>query len=211
VWREKHPQPKTMLQVTVPDGVAKGGTFQVATPSGPMLVTVPSGVKSGQVIEISAPAPMAMARTELTEASMAMVGTYRTESSVCCGLGGSTAETVVTESNQVLTQRINGRTRFCGCNCGTIEGTGSRGVNDTTMVFTTNSINRGRLTPATNTQTITSVTRDKIEMDWDMQTHGPGLDMHLYGKMTWDLAGGTVKQTTANYPMAPTIISRKVA
>ena len=194
----------------VPDGIVEGSTFQMATPSGPMPVTVPPGVKSGQVIEISTPTPMAMARTELTEASMAMVGTYRTESSACCGLAGSTTETVVTESNQVLTQRINGRTSFCGCKCGTIEGTGSRGVNDTTMVFTTNSINRGRLTPATITQKIASATRDKIEMDWDMQTHGPGLDMHLYGKMTWDLAGGTVKQTTANYPMAPTTIMRKV-
>lgn len=200
-----------MLQAWVPDGVAEGDTFQVATPSGPMLVTVPPGVKSGQVIGFSAPAPMAMVRTELTEASMAMVGTYHTESSVCCGLGGSTAETVVTVHNQVLTQRINSRNHLCGCNCGSIDGTGSRGVNDTTMVFTTNSINRGRLTPATNTQTITSATRDKIEMNWDMQTHGPGLDMHLYGKMTWDLAGGTVKQTTANYPMAPIIILRKVA
>jgi len=185
----------------------------MATPSGPMLVTVPPGVKSGQVIEISAPAPMAMARTGLTEASMAMVGTYRTESSVCCGLAGSTTETVITESNQVLTQRINGRTCFCGCNCGTIEGTGSRGVNDPTMVFTTNSINRGRTTPATNTQTITSATSDKIEMDWDMQTHAPppNLDMHLYGKMTWDLAAGTMKSTTANHPMAPTVITKKVA
>jgi hypothetical protein len=144
-----------MLQVTVPDGVAEGGQFQANTPSGPRLVTVPPGVKSGQVIEISAPAPMVMEQTELAEASMAMVGTYHNDSSVCCGLGGGTTEVVVTESNQVLTQRIHGRMRFCGCNCGTIEGTGSRGVNDTTMVFTTTSINRGVPTPATNTQTNT--------------------------------------------------------
>ena len=179
-----------------------------------MLVTVPPGVNSGQVIEISAPAPMAMARTEITEASMAMVGTYHIDSSNCCGLARSTTEVVVSESNQVLTQRINGRTRFCGCNCGTMEGTGSRGLNDPTMKITTNSINRGRLTPATNTQTITSATRDKIEMDWDMQTNAQvagQLDMHLYGKMTWDLAAGTVKQTTTNYPMAPPTLMRKVA
>jgi hypothetical protein len=197
-----------MLQVTVPDGVAEGGQFQANTPSGPRLVTVPPGVKSGQVIEISAPAPMVMEQTELAEASMAMVGTYHNDSSVCCGLGGGTTEVVVTESNQVLTQRIHGRMRFCGCNCGTIEGTGSRGVNDTTMVFTTTSINRGVPTPATNTQTITSATRDKIEMDWDMQTNAmpPRMDMHLYGKMTWDLAAGTIKHTTANHPLAPTTI-----
>ena len=194
------------MLVTVPPG-AKSGQGRFREGSG----KVPPGAKSGQVIQISA--PMVMERTELSEASMAMVGTYHIESSNCCGLARSTTETVVTESNQVLTQRIKGRTRFCGCNCGTIEGTGSRGVNDATMVFTTNSRNKGITTPATNTQTITSATRDKIEMDWDMQTHAPGgrLDMHLYGKMTWDLAGWTIKQTTANYPMAPTMIMKRVA
>ena len=196
-----------MLQVTVPDGVAEGGQFQANTPSGPMLVTVPPGVKAGQAIEISAPAPAVMERTALAEASMAMVGTYHLESSVCCGLGGSSTDIFITESNQVLTQRINGRTRFCCLPCGTIEGTGSRGLNDPTMVFTTTSINKGHPTPATNTQTITSATRDKIEMDWDMQTHAQGrLDMHLYGKMTWDLAAGTIKHTTTNHPLAPTSI-----
>ena len=45
-------------------------------------------------------------------------------------------------------------------------------------------------------------------MDWDMQTHAPPprLDMHLYGKMTWDLAAGTIKHTTTNHPLAPTSI-----
>ena len=204
-----------MPQVMVPDGVAEGGQFQANTPSGPMLVTVPPGVKSGQVIEISAPAPMAMAmeRSAIAEASMAMVGTYHNESSVCCGLGGGTTDLVVTESHQVLTLAVHGRTSFC-CLCfGTIEGTGSRGVNDATMVFTTNSVNKGVTTPATNTQTITSATRDKIEMDWDSQVHGQGMriDMHLYGKMTWDLAAGTMKSTTTNHPLAPTMIYHKAA
>ena len=162
------------------------------------------------MIEIE-PAPVAMERTALAEASMAMVGTYHLESSVCCGLATGTTEMVVTESNQVLTQRINGRSLFCGLLCGTTEGTGSRGLNDPTMVFTTNSVNKGVTTPATNTQTITSATRDKIEMDWDMQTHAQGgrLDMHLYGKMTWDLAAGTIKSGCANHPLAPTLIYHK--
>ena len=204
-----------MLQVMVPDGVAEGGQFQANTPSGPMLVTVPPGVKSGQVIEISAPAPMAMAmeRSAIAEASMAMVGTFHNDSSVCCGLGGATADLVVTESHQVLTLAVHGRNHFCCLGCGTIEGTGSRGVNDATMVFTTNSINKGVTTPATNTQTITSATRDKIEMDWDSQVHGQGMrmDMHLYGKMTWDLAAGTIKHTCTNHPLAPTMIYHKAA
>ena len=171
-----------MPQVMVPDGVAEGGQFQANTPSGPMLVTVPPGVKSGDVIELSAPAPMAMERSAIAEASTAMVGTYHNDSSVCCGLGGGTTDLVVTESNQVLTLAVHGRNHFC-CLCrGTTEGTGSRGVNDATMVFTTNSVNKGVLTPASNTQTITSATRDTIEMDWVSQVHGQGMriDMHLY-------------------------------
>ena len=204
-----------MLQVMVPDGVAEGGQFQVNTPSGPMLVTVPPGVKSGQVIDISAPAPMAMAmeRSAIAEASMAMVGTYHNDSSVCCGLGGGTTDLVVTESHQVLTLAVHGRTRFCCLGCGTTEGTGSRGVNDATMVFTTTGVSNGVTTSHTNTQTITSATRDKIEMDWDVQVHGQGMriDMHLYGKMTWDLAAGTMKHTTTNHPLAPTMIYHKAA
>ena len=230
-----------MLQVMVPSGVAEGGQFQANTPSGPMLVTVPPGVKSGDVIELSAPAAMAMERSAIAEASTAMVGTYHNDSSVCCGLGGGTTDLVVTESNQVLTLAVHGR-NFCCCFCGTTEGTGSRGVNDATMVFTTNSVNKGVLTPASNTQTITSATRDTIEMDWVSQVHGQGMriDMHLYvlgfsrlstpshafsrasltaafatlvgryGKMIWDLAAGTIKQTCTNHPLAPTTIYKKV-
>ena len=75
-----------MLQVTVPDGVVEGGQFQGNTPNGPVLITVPPGVKSGQVIQISAPRPMVMERTELSDASNAMVGTWTLVPSGSIGL-----------------------------------------------------------------------------------------------------------------------------
>ena len=46
----------TLLNLTVPSGVAEGQQFQADTPSGPMLVTVPSGAKSGETIQIQVPA-----------------------------------------------------------------------------------------------------------------------------------------------------------
>ena len=143
---------------------------------------------------------------------MAMVGTYHLESSVCCGLGGSSTDIFITESNQVLTQRINGGTRFCCLPCGTIEGTGSRGLNDPTMVFTTNSINRGRLTPATNTQTITSATRDTIEMKcdhWIKKTAG-NLNERKHGTMSWDLAAKIMKFRSSG-PCARVLTYHKTA
>ena len=91
-----------MLNVTIPDGVAEGGQFQAHTPNGPMLVTVPPGVKSGQVLQISAPAPMVMERTELSDASTAMVGTWSNGCN-CIGCFGGGSEMVITESNQVQT------------------------------------------------------------------------------------------------------------
>ena len=120
-----------MLQVTVPDGVVEGGQFQANTPNGPVLDTVPPGVKSGQVIQISAPGPMVMERTERSDASNAMVGTWTLVPSGSCSscscCGGASADMVITESNQVQTIYCENSHRCCGW-IRASKGSGSRGV-----------------------------------------------------------------------------------
>ena len=189
-----------MLQVTVPDGVVEGGQFQANTPNGPVLDTVPPGVKSGQVLQISAPAPMVMERTELSDASTAMVGTWSNDCN-CIGCFGGGSEMVITESNQVQTIHMTLHNHFCCCCGSTAEGSGSRGVNDTSMTITMtmhDSIMNGSLTfPIVNTYTITSATRDRIEMQFDSQTQkglGSHADQRNYGTMSWDLAAKTATQ-----------------
>ena len=55
------------MMTTVPDGVAPGGQFQIATPSGlQMMVTCPPNNKAGDTIQImvpAAPAPVVVAAT----------------------------------------------------------------------------------------------------------------------------------------------------
>ena len=196
-----------MLQVTVPDGVVEGGQFQANTPNGPVLDTVPPGVKSGQVIQISAPGPMVMERTELSDASNAMVGTWTLVPSGSCCLpsccGGASGEMIITESNQVQTIYSEGSSRCCGCNCGTSKGSGSRGVNDTsiTLIQTSTAHDTAQLI---TTYTITSATRDSVEMKWDhCAKRFINPDQHAHGTMSWDLAAKTMTVRCTSIPFAP--------
>jgi hypothetical protein len=185
-----------MLQVTVPDGVVEGGQFQANTPSGPVLDTVPPGVKSGQVIQISAPGPMVMERTERSDASNAMVGTWTLVPSGSCSscscCGGASADMVITESNQVQTIYCENSHRCCGW-IRASKGSGSRGVSDTSITINQTST-QNDVTQIITTCTITSATRDTIEMEWDQWTKRSIYpDIRTHGTMSWDLADKTMK------------------
>ena len=190
------------LTVTVPDRVAEGQQFQANTPSGPMLVTVPPGVTSGETIMISvAPASAVMDRTTLGEASKAMVGTWESAQTNCCCCGYQIS-IFITESNGVLTRQQNATVHMCCIMCCGFEGSGSRGVNDTSMTIKTiMQYNNCTLTQAkpdiTNITTITSVTSDKVETEYDQKTvyESPWLSEkndQVSGTESWDLAANTM-------------------
>ena len=201
-----------MLNVTIPDGVVEGGQFQASTPSGPMPVTVPPGAKSGQVVQISAPVPMVMERTELSDASNAMVGTWTLVSPkrVCCCAGLSDTK-VITVSNQVLTMDIESTIRCCGSDCGTSQGSASRGVNDTSITINQSSTFHD-VKQIISTYTITSATRDTIEMKcdhWIKKTAG-NLNERKHGTMSWDLAAKIMKFRSSG-PCARVLTYHKTA
>ena len=57
------PPAMQMMQVQVPPGVAPGGVFVVATPSGGQVqVTVPHGVQAGGVMQVQVPVAPPMAQ-----------------------------------------------------------------------------------------------------------------------------------------------------
>ena len=192
----------------MPPGVKEGEPFQVNTPGGTMMVTVPTSVRSGDTIQIQgAPTPMVMERTELSDASNAMVGTWTLVPSGCCSLcsccAGGSGEMVITESNQVQTIYSEVAYWFCGCNCGTAKGSGSRGVNDTSITINQTST-MNDVTQIINTYTITSATRDTIEMEWSASSkHSMKADGYAHGTMSWDLTAKTMKSRIANIPGAP--------
>ena len=191
--------PTEKYTVTVPDRVAEGQQFQANTPSGPMIVTVPPGVTSGETITISvAPAPAVIDRTALGEASKAMVGTWESSQTKCCGCTGLKYQIFITESNGVLTRQDDVKAHAC-CMDWEGEGSGSRGVNDTSM--TMNFIMQYDPTTSarpdiTHITTITSATSDKVETEYEKKTvYGYWLsdrNSQSHGTESWDLAANTL-------------------
>ena len=198
-----------MLQVTVPDGVgvSRAANSRETRRTGRCLSRSRPASSRGQVIQISAPGPMVMERTELSDASNAMVGTWTLVPSGSCCLpsccGGASGEMIITESNQVQTIYSEGSSRCCGCNCGTSKGSGSRGVNDTsiTLIQTSTAHDTAQLI---TTYTITSATRDSVEMKWDhCAKRFINPDAHAHGTMSWDLAAKTMTVRCTSIPFAP--------
>ena len=198
-----------MLQVTVPDGVgvSRAANSRETRRTGRCLSRSRPASSRGQVIQISAPGPMVMERTELSDASNAMVGTWTLVPSgsyclpSCCG--GASGEMIITESNQVQTIYCENSHRCCGW-IRASKGSGSRGVSDTSITINQTST-QNDVTQIITTCTITSATRDTIEMEWDQWTKRSIYpDIRTHGTMSWDLADKTMKLKgrAANIPFA---------
>ena len=109
---------------------------------------------------------------------------------------------IITESNQVQTIYCENSHRCC-CWIRASKGSGSRGVTDTSITINQTST-QNDVTQIITTCTITSATRDSVEMKWDhCAKRFINPDAHAHGTMSWDLAAKTMTVRCTSIPFAP--------
>ena len=182
-----------MLQVTIPEGLKEGDHLQVDGPSDPVQVQVPPNAPPGTTIQIAtAPAAVITSQpTNISEASMAMVGTWDTKTEGCFGGDGTM---VITESNEVLTVNTKHNSSCCwgGCCALTVENSGSRGVHEPSMMlngsFVDVKLNGGLTVRTENNWIITNASSEKVDMSWQHAAYKLGETQRISGTMAWDMA-----------------------